>query len=135
MAITGIDHVAIPLGNVEAMLAFYTGLGFELDDSSAPHLYAVSLGDQKLNFHAPRLWQSGRFDLRGPNAEPGCGDFCFVWAGGVEAAVRFLGDRGIETIEGPVDRVGGRTGGTSHGTSVYFRDPDQNLMELICYPD
>lgn len=30
---------------------------------------------------------------------------------------------------GPVERVGGR--GT--GTSVYFRDPDGSLLELISY--
>ena len=34
---------------------------------------------------------------------------------------------------GPVDRVGGRAGGTATGRSVYTRDPDGNLVELIAY--
>lgn len=135
MAIVSIDHAAIPLSDVDAMLEFYVALGFSVDETHAPFAYAVAIDNQKLNFHAPRLWQSGKFDLRGPNAEPGCGDFCFVWQGGVDGAKAFLDERGIELIEGPVERVGGRTRGSAVGTSVYFRDPDRNLLELICYAD
>jgi hypothetical protein len=40
---------------------------------------------------------------------------------------------GGELITGPVERVGGRAGGTAVGTSVYTRDPDGNLIELIVY--
>ena len=135
MAITSIDHAAIPLGDVDAMLEFYVALGFTVDESHAPLAYAIAINDQKLNLHAPALWQSGKFDLRGPNAEPGCGDFCFVWQGGVDDATAFLDERGIKMIEGPVERAGGRARGSAVGTSVYFRDPDQNLLELICYAD
>ena len=133
MAIQSIDHAAIPLNDVEAMLAFYESIGFTIDHTHAPLAYAVAIQDQKFNFHAPKLWQSGKFALRGPNAQPGCGDFCFVWTGGIEAAATFLKDRGIETIEGPIERDGGRAGGTAKGMSLYFRDPDENLLELICY--
>ena len=37
--------------------------------------------------------------------------------------------------EGPVERVGGRNGGRDSGTSVYIRDPDENLLEFMVYPD
>ena len=36
-------------------------------------------------------------------------------------------------IEGPVVRGGGRNLGNDTGTSVYVRDPDQNLLEFMIY--
>ena len=50
------------------------------------------------------------------------------------ASVSELLDRaGIPIISGPAGRIGGRAGGTGKGTSVYVRDPDDNLVEFICY--
>lgn len=126
--IGGLDHVAIPVGDMEAMLNFYRRLGFGVDESIAPNLYAVTFGANKINFHSPKLWQSGQFDLRGPTAQPGCGDFCFIWdgtAGELEALLE-----SIEIIEGPVDRIGGRN---QQGQSRYVRDPDGNLLEFMIY--
>ena len=40
---------------------------------------------------------------------------------------------GIPIIKGPVDRIGGRNGGTASSVSVYVRDPDDNLVEFMCY--
>jgi hypothetical protein len=71
--------------------------------------------------------------LRGDTAEPGCGDLCFVWTGGVEDLLSTLADLGVAPIEGPVRRRGGRGGGETTGVSVYARDPDQNLIEFISY--
>lgn len=39
---------------------------------------------------------------------------------------------GIVVIEGPVVREGRRQGG-ARGTSVCFRDPEDNLVELISH--
>ena len=109
------------------MLAFYEKLGFTAKSHGPFH--SVHLSDSKINFHAPEAWQSSSFDLRGPTARPGCGDFCFVWDGSVDEIVAKLGELGIQIIEGPVERAGGR----AMGTSVYVRDPDQNLLEFIVY--
>ena len=129
MAVTSIDHVAIPISNVDDMKTFYTTFGFEWDSSTAPHLFAVKLGSQKLNFHDPSLWQNPRFTLRGPAAQPGCGDFCFVWSDSQADLLARFAELGLSPIEGPVDRAGGA--GT--GSSIYVRDPDENLVEFICY--
>jgi catechol 2,3-dioxygenase-like lactoylglutathione lyase family enzyme len=131
MTIQGFDHVAIPVQNTDAMLSFYAALGF-LVIERAP-FYAVCFGDQKINFHGPQAWQSERFTLRGPTAKPGCGDFCFVWDGSLESLKDMLARAGAVMIEGPVQRVGGRAGGTTAGTSLYVRDPDSNLLEFIVY--
>lgn len=133
MTVQSIDHVAIPIENVDEVLAFYETLGFRVDRSLAPRLYSVHMAEQKLNFHDPSLWRREAFTLRGPRASPGCGDFCFVWTGGTRGLISLLSESSIPIEEGPVSRVGGRNAGHDEGTSIYVRDPDQNLVEFICY--
>ena len=130
--IASLDHVAVPIANVEAMLAFYVALGFTV--RRGERLHSIHFGDNRMNFHAPSLWNDERFTLRGPTARPGCGDFCFVWQGSVESIVEHLQSLEVDIIEGPVPREGGRNGGNMTGTSVYVRDPDGNLLEFMAYP-
>jgi catechol 2,3-dioxygenase-like lactoylglutathione lyase family enzyme len=124
-----IDHVALPLRDGEAMIAFYRALGLAVDQT--PFLVQVHLGDQMINFHQPELWQ-GDFPLRAAAAVPPCGDLCFVWPGSAPALVEVLDRAGAGIIEGPVERVGGRGVVAS---SVYVRDPDGNLLEFMIYPE
>lgn len=135
MGVRRLDHVALPTNDPQAMAAFYVALGFDLDDAHAPHLLSVAAGDMKLNLHAPRLWQSERFHLRGPTAQPGCADICLVWDGTAEELTETLTAAGAEIIEGPVERVGGAATGSAVGISRYIRDPEQNLVEFIIYPE
>lgn len=129
--IRSIDHVSFPMENTQAMVAFYRGLGVDvLHDDRRCHL---RFEDQKIHFHQPHMWRRETFTLRGPTALPGCGDFCFVWDGSPESLRAALDGVGAEIIEGPAERVGGRNGGTTTGTSVYVRDPDRNLVEFIIY--
>lgn len=134
MSIAGIDHAAVPIEAVEDMLSFYRGLGFSVrsfaDDDLPVH--AVMFGGVRLNFHEPKTWKTSDFP-RGPSALPGCGDFCFVWDGGIEDAMDFVTARGIQIELGPVERTGARGQSETLGDSIYFRDPDQNLIELIAY--
>ncbi len=133
MTISQIDHIALPIQLVQEMLAFYKRIGFVIDNSMAPRLYSAQLKDQKINFHAPELWRNERFTLRGPTAQPGCGDICLVWDADVSELRDWLQVLKVSEIEGPVQRKGGRNLGREEGTSVYVRDPDQNLIEFICY--
>jgi catechol 2,3-dioxygenase-like lactoylglutathione lyase family enzyme len=128
-AVSGFDHVALPMQNSDAMIAFYRKLGFQVRETTS--IVSVYVGNQMMNFHRPSLWQNASFTLRAPAAKPPCGDLCFVWDGS-PAALRQMLDRagaGIET--GPADRQGGRQ---KTGSSVYVRDPDGNLLEFIIYP-
>ena len=134
MTVERLDHVAIPVADMAPMLDFYRSLGFTIDDEHAPLLYSVCQGDMKLNLHSPKLWQSPRFDLRGPTAEPGSGDVCMVWTGGSDELDELLAAAGVDVIEGPVERVGGKDTGSATGISRYCRDPEQNLLEFIIYP-
>lgn len=130
MAVNSIDHVAIPIQDIDGMRTFYEAFGFRWDTSGAPHLYAVTLAGQKLNFHAPSLWRNLDFSLRAPSATPGCGDFCFRWHGDSGELHETIRSLDLQIIEGPVKRVGG----AGIGSSVYVRDPDANLVEFIVYP-
>jgi catechol 2,3-dioxygenase-like lactoylglutathione lyase family enzyme len=53
-----------------------------------------------------------------------------VWPGTTEDALAHLRRNNVEVEDGPVARSGGR----GRGTSIYFRDPDGSLLELITYP-
>jgi len=127
-SIRGFDHVALPMQNTEAMLAFYRGLGCQVSETA--NACSVYIGDQMINFHRPARWQSDSFTLRAPAAKPPCGDLCFVWDGTPESLKRLLDRAGAKVEEGPVARQGGRK---KAGSSVYIRDPDGNLLEFMIY--
>ena len=127
-SVRGFDHVALPMQNTEAMLAFYRHLGLQVSETA--NAVSVHIGDQMINFHRPTRWQDATFTLRAPAAKPPCGDLCFVWEG-TPASLKVMLDRaGAKVVEGPVDRSGGRR---KTGSSVYVRDPDGNLLEFMIY--
>jgi catechol 2,3-dioxygenase-like lactoylglutathione lyase family enzyme len=127
--IRGFDHVALPMQNTDAMLAFYRSLGLQVAEN--PQAVSVYIGTQMINFHRPATWQRESFTLRAPAAKPPCGDLCFVWDGTAESLKSMLDRAGAKIVEGPVARQGGRRAAAS---SVYVRDPDGNLLEFMIYP-
>ena len=138
MAIARFDHAAMPVENMDAMIEFYKNLGFtilgeERFRAGQTPLIAAAFGDNKINMHAPKLWQNPAFTLRGPAAKPGCGDYCFVWEGDLAGLTAHLAAAGATVEVGPVPREGGKAVGTATGTSLYTRDPDGNLLEFIIY--
>jgi catechol 2,3-dioxygenase-like lactoylglutathione lyase family enzyme len=122
-----LDHVVIAVSDWERSNAFYRDvLGAELVELS-PGRWAYRFGDQQLNVHGPGVDVSTNV-AREP-VRPGNSDLCFVWPGPIEGAVAHLEEKGVEVELGPVERPGARDG----GMSVYFRDPDGTLLELISY--
>jgi len=127
--VRGFDHVALPLGNTDAMLAFYRALGCDVIESV--NACSVYFGDNMINFQRPVRWQDKTFTNRAPAAVPPCGDLCFVWEGTAESVKAMLDRAGAKIEVGPVPREGGRR---KTGSSVYVRDPDGNLLEFMIYP-
>ena len=126
--IRGFDHVALPMQNTDAMIAFYRSLGLQVAENA--QAVSVYIGTQMINFHRPAAWQRETFTLRAPAAKPPCGDLCFVWDGTPDALKAMLARVGAKIEEGPVARQGGRR---AAGSSVYVRDPDGNLLEFMIY--
>ena len=138
MPIAAFDHAAIPTAQPEEMIAFYKKLGFSVVNEEEwrqgkARAFAFAFGNNKINVHPPSIWQNLGFTLRGPSAVPGCGDFCFVWQGSIDEAKAMLDAAGAEVIVGPVKRDGARDLGRGIGTSLYTRDPDNNLLEFMVY--
>jgi catechol 2,3-dioxygenase-like lactoylglutathione lyase family enzyme len=88
--------------------------------------WAYRFGAQQLNLHGPGVEPAPV--ARIPVA-PGNSDLCFAWDGPIEEAAGHLARCGVAVELGPVARHGAR----GAGRSVYFRDPDGTLLELISY--
>jgi catechol 2,3-dioxygenase-like lactoylglutathione lyase family enzyme len=130
LSIRGLDHVAITVRDVEATLAFYRDvldarpLFEDLWRAGRIPVVLLELGGARLSVHPATA-------LAAPHAQvptPGSADLCFRWNGPIDAAAARLRRAGIAIVEGPVPRPA--ADGTP-GRSVYFRDPDGNLLELL----
>ncbi len=126
--VRGFDHVAVPMQNTAAMVAFYKSLGWDVVDNGTA--FSVYCGDNMINFHKPERWPDPKFTNRAPAARPPCGDFCFVWEGSQASLKAMLDKANAKIIEGPGPRRGGRR---KMGSSTYVRDPDGNLLEFMLY--
>ena len=122
-----LDHVVIAVTEWERSNRFYADvLGVEVVEISRGR-YAYRLADgQQLNVHGPG---SSPVPRAVDPVRPGNSDLCFVWEGTAEEAVAHLLAHGVDVELGPAKR----NGGDGDGTSVYFRDPDGSLLELISY--
>ena len=130
MPIRGIDHVAITVSDVESTVSWYSRvLGAnplylaEWRTGKIP-VVILQVGESRLSVHAAAAPAKPHAKL----PTPGRGDLCFRWNGPLSDAEAHLSAFGIEIELGPVPRpaADGRP-----GHSVYFRDRDGNLLELL----
>ena len=122
MTLEKLDHLVLPVSNIDAIATFYTTyLGME-KRIFGDNRVALHFGDQKINLH-PAGWD---YEPKARVSIPGSADLCFIVSERVESLQTKLVHRGVEIIEGPVER----TGATGRLRSIYIRDPDGNLIEL-----
>jgi catechol 2,3-dioxygenase-like lactoylglutathione lyase family enzyme len=123
-----LDHSVIAVSDWERSNAFYSDdLGAEVIPlESGCHVYRFA--NTQLNVHGPGEAAS---ELARIPVAPGGSDLCFAWGGTPKEAVAHLQACGIDVEAGPVRRFGAR----GRGISVYFRDPDGSLLELISYAE
>lgn len=130
MAVRGLDHLAITVADMDATLDFYkrvfgahTHYEAEFRKGDIP-VVILQVGASRISVHLAASPAS-------PHAlvpQPGSADICFRWDGSIEEAQARLKEEGVEVVEGPVPRPA--ADGLS-GQSVYFRDPDENLLEWL----
>ncbi|MGD8522006.1 MAG: VOC family protein [Desulfobacterales bacterium] len=125
MKIKHIDHLVLTVKDIHASCRFYTTvLGME-EVSFGQGRKAVVFGDQKINFH-----QYGQeLEPKALHPTRGSGDLCLITDDSISDAIGQIQSSGIEIIEGPV----ARTGAKGPMTSIYIRDPDENLIEIATY--
>jgi len=119
-----IDHFVLTVKDIDASCSFYErALGMRRVDFDGR--VALHFGGQKINLHLA----GHEFEPKAKNATPGSGDFCLISATPLDAVISHLKSRGVVIELGPVPK----TGAQGKMRSVYFRDPDGNLVEVSNY--
>ena len=130
MPLRGLDHLALTVSDVERTLTFYRrALGAEVlyEDlwrAGKIPVVILQLGASRLSVH-----EAAR--PAAPHARvpaPGSADVCFRWDGPLADAAAQLAAAGVAIELGPVPRP---AADAKPGASLYFRDPDGNLLELL----
>jgi len=122
MEISKLDHIVLTVKNMNETISFYsTVLGMK-KEVFGQNRVALKYGSQKINLHEFR----NELEPKAFKPTPGSGDFCFITKTPLKEAMAHVKNEGVEIIEGPVER----TGASGSIQSFYFRDPDQNLIEV-----
>lgn len=117
-----LDHLVLTVVDIERTCAFYAKvLGMRVV-SFGQDRKALLFGSQKINLHQ----QGYELEPRAAHPVPGSGDLCFVASVPLPEVIAHLRTCGVEILEGPVRRAGA----TTPIESIYFRDPDGNLLEV-----
>jgi catechol 2,3-dioxygenase-like lactoylglutathione lyase family enzyme len=125
MRIDRIDHIVLTAFDVERTIDFYTRVMGMKAITFAGGRRALEFGRQKINLH-----QAGReFEPKALKPVPGALDLCFITETPLAEVAAHLKSNGVAIAEGPV----AKTGALGPMTSIYFRDPDGNLIEVSNY--
>ncbi|TPR37814.1 VOC family protein [Apilactobacillus micheneri] len=128
MQIKSIDHIVLTVKDIEKSLNFYTdGLNMqkEVFETDNRKRYALKFGSMKINLHEVNNEFNPKADLPTPGSE----DLCLISATPIKEVIQELNNKHIQIIEGP-EKKHGALGAI---TSIYLRDPDENLIEISNY--
>ena len=124
-----VDHLVLTVTDIEATSSFYErALGMTRESFRGPEgqlRHALTFGRQKINLQ-DRATQTPTKALR-PTL--GSGDFCLIAAAPLDEVITHLRAASIAIEAGPVPR----RGALGPIRSIYFRDPDGNLVEVAEY--
>lgn len=125
MEIERIDHLVLTVRDVDRTIRFYTEILGMKAVTFGNNRKALMFGKQKINLHQ----YGNEFEPKAKHPVPGSADLCFVTKTPLHEVQSILLSKGIPIEEGPVHR----TGALGKLTSLYIRDPDENLIELSHY--
>ncbi|XP_030161226.1 glyoxalase domain-containing protein 5 isoform X1 [Leopardus geoffroyi] len=120
-----LDHIVMTVKSIKDTTMFYSKiLGMEVTTFKGDRK-ALCFGDQKFNLH-----EVGKeFEPKAAHPVPGSLDICLITEVPLEEMVQHLKVCDVPIEEGPVPR----TGAKGPIMSIYFRDPDRNLIEVSNY--
>jgi catechol 2,3-dioxygenase-like lactoylglutathione lyase family enzyme len=122
MKILKLDHFVLTVRDIEKTISFYTSVMGMKKEEFGQGRVALKYGDQKINLHE----LGNEFEPKASNPMPGSADLCFITKTPLNEAISHVKGFGVEIVEGPVKRTGAR----GSILSFYFRDPDNNLIEV-----
>ena len=125
ITINHLDHLVLTVANIGITCDFYVRVLGMKKVTFAGGRKALAFGRQKINLHPA----GNEYDPNAATPMPGSGDLCFIAAEPIDDVIAHLNAEEVDIIEGP----GERTGATGPINSVYFRDPDGNLIEVSNY--
>ncbi len=121
MNLSGFDHIVLSTFNVQRALGFYqTVLGMHPREER-PGKWSLHFADVKISLQdAADLPEIARQTV------PGSGNFCLTTSMPIKEVIDRLSHNQVEILLGPTEKIG------AIGTllSVYFYDPDGNLVEI-----
>jgi catechol 2,3-dioxygenase-like lactoylglutathione lyase family enzyme len=119
--VEAIDHIVLAVRDVAATRRFYVNLLGMASREERPGQYSLHFGAQKISLQDAAAAPSIAKDTL-----PGSGNFCLLTLMPIDDVVAQLARAGIAIVDGP----GERAGATGPILSVYFHDPDGNLVEV-----
>ncbi|MFV0438350.1 MAG: VOC family protein [Desulfopila sp.] len=122
MHVESIDHIVLTVTDINVTCTFYAKVLGMQNTTFADGRRALSFGTQKINLHQHKQ----EFEPKAKKPTPGSCDLCFITKLPIPKVIDHLNIHKVEILEGPVRR----TGAVGAITSVYFRDPDGNLIEI-----
>jgi catechol 2,3-dioxygenase-like lactoylglutathione lyase family enzyme len=121
MQVRALDHIVLVVSDVARTCAFYQQtLGMQPIEHR-PGQWALHFGANKIS-----LQSAGAVPPIAQRTSPGSGNFCVLTDASPGDVVAHLEQEGVEIVEGPAVR----SGATGPIVSVYFHDPDGNLVEV-----
>jgi len=127
ITIDRLDHLVLTVADIDRSCDFYQRvLGMQIVRFGAART-ALQFGQQKINLHPA----SAPLAPHARHPTPGSADLCLITQSPSHEVLAHLRAQNVAVEEGPVPR----TGALGAIESVYFRDPDQNLIEVSHYVD
>ena len=121
MDIREFDHIVISTSDVEATMRFYIDVCGMKAVEERPGKWALHFGESNISLQdASALPDIAR------RTAPGTANFCLYTDRAIDDVLRDLSQYEIGVIAGP----GERTGAKGRILSVYFNDPEGNLVEV-----
>lgn len=122
MKVDSLDHLVLTVKDIGLSCDYYARVLGMTVVTFGEGRKALSFGAQKINLHA----HGHEFEPKAAQPTPGSADLCFLTSVPLAEVQAHLAACGVTVSEGPVQR----TGAQGPILSVYFRDPDQNLIEV-----
>jgi catechol 2,3-dioxygenase-like lactoylglutathione lyase family enzyme len=123
-ALDQLDHLVLTVANIDAAIDFYTEV-LGMDPVTLDGRKSLTFGMQTIKLHQ----RGHEIAPHAAHPTPGSANLCFLTSTPLEEVIRYVTELRVHIEAGPVER----SGAMGRIRSIYFRDPDRNLVEVANY--